>query len=203
MNRREISYVPGLHKIFDELLVNAVGNFVTMDRLVVTIDGDTTITSATTAQVGPWAPSVNPSTLLLRSRQPTQPLYLRACINTPCVEMRAEEQMYTPELVFGHLYTSSNNNDNGDDDDDEETGGRHGLGAKLANLFSTHFRAERLNSQRRKRFRMEWEHNTGTPSSSLCRCHMITASMMSAPSGTAMWWTYNFTSSYNHPTTML
>jgi DNA topoisomerase-2 len=66
--------------------------------------------------------------------------------------------MYTPELVFGHLYTSSNYND----DDQEETGGRNGLGAKLANIFSTHFRVECLDSQRRKRFRMEWEHNMRT-----------------------------------------
>jgi DNA topoisomerase-2 len=76
------------------------------------------------------------------------------------VEMHAEEHMYTPELVFGHLYTSSNFNDDGGGD--EETGGRHGLGAKLANIFSTHFRVECLDSQRRKQFRMEWEHNMGT-----------------------------------------
>jgi DNA topoisomerase-2 len=69
--------------------------------------------------------------------------------------MHADEQMYTPELVFGHLYTWSNYGHG----DEEETGGRHGLGTKLANLFSTHFRVECLDSQRRKRFRMEWEHN--------------------------------------------
>ncbi len=72
--------------------------------------------------------------------------------------MHAEEQLYTPELVFGHLYTSSNFNDDGD----QETGGRHGLGAKLANIFSTHFRVECLDTQRRKQFRMEWEHNMHT-----------------------------------------
>jgi DNA topoisomerase-2 len=67
--------------------------------------------------------------------------------------MHAEEQLYTPELVFGHLYTSSNYTDND---------GRHGLGAKLANIFSTHFRVECLDNRRRKRFRMEWEHNMRT-----------------------------------------
>ncbi len=69
--------------------------------------------------------------------------------------MHAEEQIYTPELVFGHLYTSSNYSDNDDD-------GRHGLSAKLANIFSTHFRVECLDNHRRKRFRMEWEHNMRT-----------------------------------------
>jgi DNA topoisomerase-2 len=44
MNYREISYVPGLYKIFDEILVNAADNFQrdkTMDKIQVTIDAET------------------------------------------------------------------------------------------------------------------------------------------------------------------
>jgi DNA topoisomerase-2 len=41
MNQREISFVPGLYKIFDELLVDAADNYATMTRLDVTIDVDT------------------------------------------------------------------------------------------------------------------------------------------------------------------
>ena len=44
MNYREISYVPGLYKIFDEILVNAADNFQrdkTMDKIQVTINADT------------------------------------------------------------------------------------------------------------------------------------------------------------------
>ncbi len=41
MNQREISYVPGLYKIFDELLVDAANNYATMTTLDVTIDVDT------------------------------------------------------------------------------------------------------------------------------------------------------------------
>ena len=74
------------------------------------------------------------------------------------MEIHSDQQIYTPELVFGHLYTSSNYTD----DDLEETGGRNGLGAKLANIFSTHFRVECLDTHRRKRFRMEWERNMRT-----------------------------------------
>ena len=74
------------------------------------------------------------------------------------MEIHSDQQIYTPELVFGHLYTSSNYTD----DDQEETGGRNGLGAKLANIFSTHFRVECLDNHRRKRFFMAWEHNMRT-----------------------------------------
>ncbi len=69
------------------------------------------------------------------------------------MERHAEEQMYMPELVFGHLCTSSNYNYNDS---------RHGLGVQLANIFSTHFRVECLDTHRRKRFRMEWERNMRT-----------------------------------------
>jgi len=43
MIHRQISYVPGLYKIFDEILVNAADNFQrdkTMDKIQVTIDAE-------------------------------------------------------------------------------------------------------------------------------------------------------------------
>ena len=43
-----------------------------------------------------------------------------------------------PELIFGHLLTSSNYNDN----EKKVTGGRNGYGAKLCNIFSTEFIVE-------------------------------------------------------------
>lgn len=49
-----------------------------------------------------------------------------------------DEKVYVPELIFGHLLTSSNYNDS----DKKVTGGRNGYGAKLANIFSTEFVVE-------------------------------------------------------------
>ena len=40
-----------------------------------------------------------------------------------------------PEMIFGHLLTSSNYND----EEQKVTGGRNGFGAKLANIFSSEF----------------------------------------------------------------
>ena len=51
------------------------------------------------------------------------------------VEMHKEYSMYVPELIFGHLLTSSNYND----DDKKVVGGRNGYGAKLTNIFSKFF----------------------------------------------------------------
>lgn len=66
-----------------------------------------------------------------------------------------EHDMYVPELIFGHLLTSSNY----DDTKKKVTGGRNGYGAKLANVFSTMFVVETNDSDNQKRFRMEWRNN--------------------------------------------
>lgn len=52
--------------------------------------------------------------------------------------MHKEEKVYVPELIFGHLLTSSNY----DDTIKKVTGGRNGFGAKLANVFSKKFEIE-------------------------------------------------------------
>jgi DNA topoisomerase-2 len=49
-----------------------------------------------------------------------------------------EYKMWIPQLIFGNLLTSSNY----DDDETKITGGRHGYGAKLTNVFSKRFTVE-------------------------------------------------------------
>ena len=51
------------------------------------------------------------------------------------VEMHEKEKVYIPELIFGHLLTSSNY----DQSKIKHVGGRNGYGAKLTNIFSTMF----------------------------------------------------------------
>lgn len=54
-----------------------------------------------------------------------------------------------PELIFGHLLTSSNYNDN----EKKMTGGRNGYGAKLCNIFSTEFIVETACSASGKKYK--------------------------------------------------
>jgi DNA topoisomerase-2 len=51
-----------------------------------------------------------------------------------------------PELIFGHLLTSSNY----DDTEKKVTGGRNGYGAKLTNIFSKKFTVETADSKNKK-----------------------------------------------------
>ena len=71
------------------------------------------------------------------------------------VQMHSEHKMYIPTMIFGHLLTSSNY----DDDEQKTTGGRNGFGAKLANIFSTKFIVECLDTESGQHFRQVWENN--------------------------------------------
>ncbi|XP_029976326.1 DNA topoisomerase 2-beta isoform X2 [Salarias fasciatus] len=84
MNQREITYVPGLYKIFDEILVNAADNKQrdkNMTAIKITID-----------------PESNTITIWNNGK------------GIPVVEHK-DEKMYVPALIFGHLLTSSNYDD--------------------------------------------------------------------------------------------
>ena len=71
------------------------------------------------------------------------------------VEMHKEEGVYVPELIFGHLLTSSNY----DDGEKKVTGGRNGYGAKLANIFSSEFVIETCDGARELRYRQVFRNN--------------------------------------------
>ncbi|KAJ3035696.1 DNA topoisomerase 2 [Rhizophlyctis rosea] len=128
MVHRSITYVPGLYKIFDEIIVNAADNKVrdpTMDTIKVTIDKENNVISVWNNGRG-----------------------------IP-VEIHAKEQVYIPELIFGHLLTSSNY----DDDQKKITGGRNGYGAKLCNIFSTEFIVETADSGTGRKFKQVFYKN--------------------------------------------
>ena len=58
-------------------------------------------------------------------------------------------------MLFGHLLTGSNF----DDSSKQVTGGRHGYGAKLTNIFSKSFAVETLDSYNGLRYRQVWRDN--------------------------------------------
>ncbi|GJQ70860.1 Top2 [Trypoxylus dichotomus] len=84
IEQRQISYVPGLYKIFDEILVNAADNKQrdkNMDCIKIEINAETNTISVWNNGQG-----------------------------IPVV-MHKDENMFVPTMIFGHLLTSSNYND--------------------------------------------------------------------------------------------
>jgi Type IIA topoisomerase (DNA gyrase/topo II, topoisomerase IV), B subunit len=116
---KQIEYVPGLYKIFDEILVNAADNYQrdhSMDTIKVKIDEEKGFISVWNNGAG-----------------------------IP-VQIHKEYNIYVPEMIFGHLLTSSNY----DDAQKKVTGGRNGYGAKLTNIFSKKFTVETADSKNKK-----------------------------------------------------
>ena len=81
------------------------------------------------------------------------------------IEIHTREKMYIPELIFGHLLSSSNY----DDDEKKLTGGRNGYGAKLANIYSHEFTIETADKNTEQKYKQTWTDNM-----SKCGKHKIT-----------------------------
>ena len=120
-----LSVSPGLVKIFDEVLVNAIDQYSLHQKKVSRIMIDACDNTISTENWGVAIP----------------------------IKKHEREPLWIPELVFGHLLTSSNYND----DEQRVTGGRNGYGAKLANVFSTKFWI--VISDGKKTYRQMWHNN--------------------------------------------
>jgi DNA topoisomerase-2 len=71
------------------------------------------------------------------------------------VVMHKEHNMYVPELIFGHLLAGSNY-----DDSQQRIGaGVNGLGVKLANIYSTSFTVETIDSESGQKFIQTFSNN--------------------------------------------
>lgn len=71
------------------------------------------------------------------------------------IEIHKDEKVYVPEMIFGHLLTSSNYDDN----EEKLFGGRNGYGAKLCNIFSTEFIVRTADKERGLKYEQVFNDN--------------------------------------------
>lgn len=71
------------------------------------------------------------------------------------IEIHKVQKIYIPEMIFGHLLTSSNY----DDAEKKLTGGRNGYGAKLTNIYSTEFTLETADKNTEQKYKQTWTSN--------------------------------------------
>lgn len=135
MVKKEYGLVPALVKVVDEILVNASDNRLRHPKTCTRID----------VIIDPGSED--------GSRSP----YIRVFNDGKGIpiHMHKKERMYVPEMLFGHLLTGSNFDDN----EKRLTGGRHGYGAKLANIFSKSFTVETVDAKKELRYRQTWTKN--------------------------------------------
>jgi len=130
-----IKYIPGLYKIFDEVLVNAIDQHVR-------IENDINVINKVTVIKVNFDEETNKISIYNNGD------------GIPIVEHK-EHGIYIPELIFGNLLTSSNY----DKDEKKITGGKNGYGAKLANIFSTKFRIETVDANTKQKYIQVFEKN--------------------------------------------
>jgi DNA topoisomerase II len=136
MAHKVVRYNPGFYKLFDEIIVNA------RDALV-RAQGDA-------------------------SRMPVKRIDVSAGLvgeefvisikndgdGIP-IQKHESENIWIPELIFGHLLTSSNYNKN----EEKIVGGKNGYGAKLANCFSTRFTISVRDPRSSQKYEQTWRNN--------------------------------------------
>jgi len=130
---KEIEYVPVLYNMFNEILVNARDHKIRLEgkdvpqvmNIKVNFDKDTNTWSI--FNDGEGIP----------------------------IEIHSKENVYNPELIFGHLLTSSNYNKN----EKKIVGGKNGYGAKITNIFSDYFKVETVDSKKKLYYSQEFHKN--------------------------------------------
>ena len=71
------------------------------------------------------------------------------------VEVDSKEDVYIPEMIFGHLLSSSNY----DDTEDRICSGRNGMGVKLVNVYSKIFQVECFDYDKSIVYKQKWSNN--------------------------------------------
>ncbi|TKR77495.1 hypothetical protein L596_018459 [Steinernema carpocapsae] len=147
MTKRDISYVPGFLKIFDEILVNAADNKqrdksmtairIDVDRCA--ISGQGNLSAYFTAFQG----TRRNHDLEQRPRNPRSEARGRGCL-------RPFTYLWDASNVVKLRRHSTQN---------RGSGGRNGYGAKLCSIYSTEFHVETASSNEGLRFQQSWSDN--------------------------------------------
>ncbi len=133
MQKKDIQYVSGLYKIFDEILVNVLDHIV---RLKSHEDGKRVKEAKINIEENGTITVYN---------------------DGEGIEIVKDDdyKMYAPELIFGNMLTSSNY----DDDEEKIIGGQNGIGAKACNIYSKSFEIETVDYKRKKIYKQCFSNN--------------------------------------------
>ena len=140
-----INYIPGLYKLFDEGIVNCRDHVIRMSQAIKNNKENS-------------LPVTNISVTI----EDDGTIIMINDGNGIDVEKHPEYNVWIPELVFGHLRTSTNYNK----DEKKIVGGKNGSGFKLVLIWSTYGYIETVDHTRKLKYCQEFKDNldyTGEP----------------------------------------
>ena len=133
---KNICYIPGLFKLFDEGIVNCRDHVV---RMKTRVDGN--------------SENALPVTHIDITIEPDGTITMVNDGNG--IDVAQKDGIWIPELVFGHLRTSTNYNK----DEKKIVGGKNGFGFKLVLIWSTYGRIETVDHIRGLKYIQEYKNN--------------------------------------------
>ena len=139
MQQQELHVVPALYKIVDEVVVNATDQWIRIKH-------------------DPKADSKPVKNIKISVDQATGYIEVYNDGDSIDVEMHPAEKIYIPEMIFGHLLTSTNY-DKEKDGKKSIVSGVHGLGVKLCNIFSKEFTIDLVDHRRKRQYTQTWTDN--------------------------------------------
>ena len=138
---KNISYIPGLFKLFDEGIINCRDHVVRMQ-----------------SKVEQNVPNSLPVTYIDIAIQDDGTIVMINDGNGIDVVQHPEYKTWVPELIFGHLRTSTNYNK----DEKKIVGGKNGFGFKLVLIWSTYGSVETVDHIRGLKYTQEFKDNLDT-----------------------------------------
>ena len=140
LTRRNITYIPGLYKLFDEGMVNMRDHVVRQAQAVA--DGKPDALPVTTLEV-----EIDPA---------DGTIHMTNDGNGIDVAQHPEHKLWVPEMIFGHLRTSTNYDEN---KKEKIVGGKNGFGFKLVLIWSVWGRVETVDHIRGLKYVQEFKNN--------------------------------------------
>jgi len=140
LTRRTITYIPGLYKLFDEGMVNMRDHVVRQTQAVA--DGKPNALPVTTLEV-----EIDPA---------DGTIHMTNDGNGIDVAQHPEHKLWIPEMIFGHLRTSTNYDEK---KKEKIVGGKNGFGFKLVLIWSVWGRVETVDHVRGLKYVQEFRNN--------------------------------------------
>ena len=137
MDKRTCEYVPGLFKIFDEVVNNAGDHYIRQKEL---------------AASGKEVNLVKDIKVTIDKESGEISVYNSG--DGIDVVVHPEHKIYVPELIFGNMLTSTNYTE-----DEKTWSGLNGAGVKLCNIFSEYFEVETVDAERGKLYKQRFSAN--------------------------------------------
>ena len=135
IEERKIQIIPGLYKLFDEGIVNCRDHAIRMKQNGGSDDH----------QVGNIGVSIDENGIITMTND----------ANGIDVAEHPEYKVWIPELIFGHLRTSTNY----DKTEEKIVGGKNGFGFKLVLIWSTWGMIETVDHKRKLKYTQEFKNN--------------------------------------------